>query len=427
MYKQFIFSAALTGCALVIPFQLAWAETSIVRSSQVSEHMQLADLVRLVITEHPRARSIDATQQASSAQFQAADQPLYNPELELDVERTDTNTTSLGISQTIDWSDKRDARVKTASHKRNAATATAELNRQHLAIELLEALQEYHTADTLNKQGNQRLQLMQQFAAVAKERNLAGDLNQIELDLAKLTALTTKLESTELAVRLSDAEQVLQALFGKLPAPTSWPTLPRSLPTIYQSEIDTDELLRGHPTFRTQQAQVMAARTMIELRRRETRPDPTISVRTGRDDNETLTGLTLSVPLFVRNSYSAEVDEASANLIQAERDTQTLWLNLNKQLKTTSQRYALTHETWIEWQQSGETSLSSRIVLLERLWKSGELSTTDYLVQVKQTLDTQSAATKLRGRVWQAWSDWLAASGTVFKWMNIDDIASPLN
>jgi len=427
MYKQFIFSAALTGYALVSPFQLAWAETSITSSTQVSEHKQLVDLVRLVINEHPRARSIDASQQASSAQLQAADQPLYNPELELDVERTDINITSLGISQTVDWGDKRGARTRTASHKRNAITATAELNRQHLAIELLEALQEYHTADALNKQGNQRLQLMQQFAAVAKQRNLAGDLNQVELDLAKLTALTTKLESTKLTVRLSDAEQVLQALFGKLPVPTSWPRLPRSLPTIDQSEIDTDELLRRHPVFRTQHAQVMAARTTIELRRRETRPDPTISVRTGREDNETLTGLTLSVPLFVRNSYSAEVDEANANLIQIEQDTQTLLLNLNKQLKTASQRYALNHAAWAEWQQSGETSLNSRIVLLERLWKSGELSTTDYLVQVKQTLDTQSAATELRGRVWQAWSNWLAASGTVFKWMNIDDIASPLN
>ena len=427
MYKKFIISAALAGCVLVSPVQLTWAETPIVNSDQVSEHKQLVDLVRLVVNQHPRARSIKATLQASSAQFQAADQPLYNPELELDIERTDIDTTSLGISQTIDWGDKRGVRAKTARHKHNAATATAESNRQGLAIELLEALQEYHTADVLNKQGNQRLQLMQQFAAVAKKRNLAGDLNSIELELAKLTALEAKLESTELAVRLSDAEQILQSLFGELPVPTNWPTLPQSLPYIDKSEIDSDKLLREHPTFRTQQAQVTAARTMIELRQRETRPDPTISIRTGREENETLTGLTLSVPLFVRNSYNAEVDEANASLIQTEQDMQTLWLNLNKQLKTTSQRYTLTHATWKEWQQSGETSLNNRVDLLERLWKSGELSTTDYLVQIKQTLDTQSAATELRGRVWQAWLDWLVASGTVFKWMNIDNNASPLN
>ncbi len=372
MYKRFVISVALLGCMFVTQLQPVWAEA------------------------------------------------LYNPELELDAERTDIDTTSLGISQTIDWGDKRGARARAAGHERDAVIAEAESKRQGLAIELLQALREYHTADALNSQGQQRVRLMKQFAAIAEQRRRAGDLNQIELDLAKLASLEANLESAELTARLSDAEQALLALMGELPAPNTWPTLPHLLPDIQQSDIDTEKLLRGHPVFRAQQANVTAARTMIELRQRETRPDPTISVRTGREDNETLTGLTLSVPLFVRNSFRAEVDEANANLIQAEQNAQTTWLNLNSQLNTAARRYMLTRATWAEWQQRGETSLQRRIELLERLWQAGELGTTDYLVQLKQTLDTQSAATELRGRHWQTWLDWLTASGTVFTWMNID-------
>jgi len=420
MYKRFTLSVALLGGLLFVQFQSARAETSPVSSQQVSQHEQLADLVRTVISNHPRARSIDALLKASSAKSDAASQPLYNPELEIEAERTDISTTTLGLSQTIDWSDKRDARARTADHEHRAALAEAESQHQELAIELLKALGEYHTGNDLNIQGQQRLQLMQQFSSLAEKRYRAGDLNQIELDLAKLAALEANLESAELTARLSDAEQMLLSLLGKQPVPQNWPALSNSLDDIQHAESDTEKLLRSHPTFRAQQAHILAARSTVDVRQRETRPDPTISIHAGREDRETLTGLSLSVPLFARNSYRAEVNEASANLIQAEHDAQTTWLSLERQLNTAIRRYTLTQSAWSLWQEQGKTSLSRRTELLEKIWQTGELGTTDYLVQVKQTLDTQSAATELRGRLWQTWLDWLSASGTVFQWLNID-------
>ena len=46
--------------------------------------------------------------------------------------------------------------------------------------------------------------------------------------------------------------------------------------------------------------------------------------------------------------------------------------------------------------------------LLDRLWQAGELNTTDYLVQLKQALDTEVSAIEQHGRMWRAWSAWLA-------------------
>lgn len=420
MYKKFSISVALLGCMLFAQFQSVRAETAAFSPPHLSERGPLVDLVRLVVNNHPRARSVNASLQASSARYQAAGQPLYNPELEVEAERTDVNTTSLGLSQTIDWSDKRGARASAAGDEHDAATAEAESARQGLATELLKALSEYHTADDLNKLGQRRLQLMQQFAAIAEKRQQAGDLNQVELDLAKLAALEANLESAELAARFNDAGQALVTLLGELPAPRTWPMLPQLLPDIQQLDIDTEKLLRGHPAFRSQQARMTAARTSIKLRQRETRPDPTISIRTGREDNETLTGLTLSVPLFVRNNFQAEVTEANANLEKAEQDAKSSWLKLKSHINTSVRRYTLMRSTWSSWLQGGETSLKRRTELLEQLWQAGELGTTDYLIQLKQTLDTQAAATELRGRVWKSWTDWLAASGTIFKWLVIE-------
>ncbi len=56
-------------------------------------------------------------------------------------------------------------------------------------------------------------------------------------------------------------------------------------------------------------------------------------------------------------------------------------------------------------------------MLIERLWKAGEISATDYLVQLKQRLDSQIAGVELQSRTWQAWVDWLKASGTIETWV----------
>jgi cobalt-zinc-cadmium efflux system outer membrane protein len=424
MYRRFLCSATMLGCLLFIQLPSVWAETPEGSSLRLSERGPLVDMVRLVINRHPRAQSIDASLLASSARYQAADQPIYNPELEIDAERTDINTTSLGFSQSIDWSDKRGTHARTASYDHAALNAESDLARQGLAIELLKALSEYHTANDLNKLGLQHIQLMQKFSAISEKRHQAGDLNQVELDLARIAALEANLESAELAARLSDAEQALISLFGEIPIPETWPMLPQSLHDIQQYEVNSEKLLRSHPAFKAQLAHLMVARSLIELRQRETRPDPTISIRAGREDKETMTGLTLSVPLYIRNNYQAEVSEANANLAKAEQDAQTAWLNLMSQLNSAVRRYTLTYSTWTEWQQRGVTSLNRRTEVLEQLWRTGEMEATDYLVQVKQSLDTQGAATDLRGRLWQTWLDWLAASGTVFKWLDIEINAS---
>jgi cobalt-zinc-cadmium efflux system outer membrane protein len=58
---------------------------------------------------------------------------------------------------------------------------------------------------------------------------------------------------------------------------------------------------------------------------------------------------------------------------------------------------------------------------LQRLWKTGELSTTDYLVQLKQSLDTQASALQQRSLMWRNYAEWLLASGEIRQWLQTDD------
>ena len=68
-------------------------------------------LVVQVLDEHPGIQAASAALDAAQARGRAADRPLYNPELELDAERAELDTAYLGISQSIDWADKRGARA----------------------------------------------------------------------------------------------------------------------------------------------------------------------------------------------------------------------------------------------------------------------------------------------------------------------------
>ena len=63
------------------------------------------------------------------------------------------------------------------------------------------------------------------------------------------------------------------------------------------------------------------------------------------------------------------------------------------------------------WQHASKHSLDGGIELLNRLWSAGELSTTDYLVQLKQRIDSQIAGQELNGKAWQMWFSVMEASG----------------
>ena len=180
-----------------------------------------------------------------------------------------------------------------------------------------------------------------------------------------------------------------------------------------------DTLLEQLPALRAARAQITQARAAVDLSRRESKADPTIGLRGGREGSDNLIGVSLSIPLFVRNDFSAEVDAANAQAIQREQSVHNIYRTNRARLISTAQRFELERQAWSDWLQTGQTSLESQVQLLERLWRVGELSTTDYLVQVKQTLDTRTAAVELHGSLWQAWFQWLAASGQTESWLGL--------
>ncbi len=57
--------------------------------------------------------------------------------------------------------------------------------------------------------------------------------------------------------------------------------------------------------------------------------------------------------------------------------------------------------------------------LLARLWRAGELSATEFLVQARQGVDTQITATELAGELRRAAVAWLQSAGLMENWLAI--------
>ncbi len=373
---------------------------------------ELGRVVRRVLETNPAVQAAQADVQAAEAGRRAAGRPLYNPELEVDAEKAEADSGSVGLRQTVDWSDKRGARAQVATGELEARRFELADRRRRLAGELLRALAETQTADALLDLARRRSGLMQRFAALAEKRRRAGDLGLSDLELARLARTQARLAEADAAAALVEARQALAAVAGT--DRIEWPRLPESLPEPDTTDLET--IIQALPAIRAQQARVKAAAALVRMRARERRPDPTFGIRGGVDGSEPLIGLSLSVPLHVRNTFQAEVEQANAERIRAEQELADRVRRARAALASASERYRLAREAWLLWRESGVPSIDKQVQLLDRVWRAGEMGTTDYLVQVDQTLATRADALAARGRLWRSWFDWLEASDGFADW-----------
>jgi len=412
----------LMAVALIINMisNVASAETVKTTNSKVIPEASRASItlqrwLNKSVNKHPSVLAARAAVDTAGFQLIAADKALYNPALELDAETADTNTAYIGLSQTIDWGDTRGARTEMAGSQRSAAKYAFESTRREIAVAFLSGLSDYHTSMALKQLAEQGNTLMQRSAKLAKQRFDAGDLNKVEVDLANLTYAQARFQRADAVSQHVRATQNLIALTGS--ANKNWPSLLSVFPDPEAQRQEVDKTVQQLPQMREILSRVKAAQANIKVQAGQGTVNPTLAFRAGREEQAPLLGLNLSIPLQVRNNFQAEVDAANTEMIQAERESLDAYRRLKSRLEIAIVSYQLSREAWLAWQKSGADTLSEQIRLLERLWKAGELNTTNYLIQLNQALVTKASAIEQRGRMWSEWSEWLISTGKIEHWL----------
>ena len=377
----------------------------------------LIEFVREVVPSNPRVQAARSALNARGAFQAAASRPLYNPSSSFETQHAHENRHYLGLQQRIDLVDKRSARTAVAAADRLAVHADYIFTRRAVTADLLAGLAGYQTGVERDALATKRVRLMQEFAALTKRRFEAGDMARVEFNLAILVFADARMKQATVRTALINARQQVTNLIPP-DITTPWPTLEAGLPAL-PAQDDLESLLVALPEVQAAQRRVDSAKAVIALRKRQKILDPTVGVTYGDEAGESLVGVNLTLPFPLRNPFRYEVTAAYQQYQQAQQTVNDVLRRARARLINAFERYRIAHDAWQDWQRIGPFSAQQQTELLRRLWLSGELNATEFLVQTSRTIDSQDSALQLRQALWLAWFEWLIASGKVDDWLNV--------
>lgn len=384
----------------------------------ITASVPLQAAVRRVWESTPEVEAARAELEAARARARAAAQPLYNPSLALDAENADVNRRTAGISLPLDLSGKRRARAMQGDAELRASEADYELRRRNIAARWLKAWSTTTLATRQSELGQRRLVLMQRFDDLAAQRLKVGDISSPERDLAGLALGEAQVQQASLAGSEAAARAALMAIGGGHAGDP--PALPASLPPAPEvlAPLPADQL----PELVQARAEQASAEAGVQVARRARVPDPTVSLTGGQVRNglisDRVIGLSVSIPLPVLNSGRAEVAAAQAEADAAVANVRSRQFVLGANLTEAQARYSALRAATRAFRSGRAAAFEDRTALLEKLWRAGEISTSDYLVQLKQSLDTALSGLELENQAWQAWFDYLTAAGRLTDWID---------
>jgi len=398
-----------------------------VTNSEASASLSLSKFIKTTLADNPGFLALKAELQSARATLRASDQAVYNPELELDyenIDEIDSTTQTIGITQTIDWGDQQGSRTAIAKIGLQKAIANYKLASLSFLRDLLMRQSDHQTQIALEKLSNESLKLMTDFKTIAENRYRAGDLSQVELNLALLAYHQALMEQANVQSDTSEAREKLRVLLGYSMGDSvdnsfkKIPDLPEQLPAP-EIEGDLDSFLQTLPLVKIQLADLQLSRNQVELKKSEQAWNPTIGVRAGKEDDDSLIGFSLSIPLNVRNNFSAEVDEAQQESIATEQRAHIAFRDARARIIVTTERYRNLLKAWNNWRNYSRSSVDQQLSLIKKLWLAGDISASDYLLQLKQALETQASGLELRNQLWQVAFEWMSLTDRLDDWLNI--------
>jgi outer membrane protein, heavy metal efflux system len=371
----------------------------------------------------PSTRAAQSRLDAAVARAEAAAKPLYNPELELSREDDGETRTTAGVNLMLDLSGKRRARAAVGQSELTLAQNEYRLHRAEFTRNWLDAWAIWQASERQLALSAQHLELSQRFASLAERQFNVGDISRLEKDLAVLARDEAQADYASAQVEVADAQERFAIVGGTATVAARFPSA-TALP-VPTGVLGPDQLI-ALPEWQIGLAARDTAANRAVVARRDRRLDPTLGLLGGRREDgllsDRIVGLSLTIPLPIRNTYRAELTAALADADAASADSEQLQLALTARAERARASYIAVRGAWLGWQKN-EVRVAERAALLERLRQAGELSTADTLVQLKQTLDTAQAGHALEGRAWQSFVDYLFATGQLDRWTGFEPLS----
>jgi cobalt-zinc-cadmium efflux system outer membrane protein len=393
----------LGACVLLFPL-LGYAQTADWNSWLASQ-----------IQQHPDVLAAQEQLLGSNASAKATEQPIYNPELTTELERNgEENNYQVGVQQTIDWWDKRGARRQQAGYLRSAAEGRYQQQVLDHAAEAISALVEWHAANSAASIAQAQQQQLTSLLELVEKRLKAGDLSSIDAELTFLSLSQQLAEVAGVEAALESAEIRVRELLPQWKPELSgipdnfWPSKLGSI---------TDQELLKHPAVASAHAHWKSLKEEAEVARRTARAEPTVGVNAGRDGGENVVGLTISIPMNVRNNFNAETRAAEQAAAEAEARYQAIYRKQSFGWQAAHAVWQRYEQQYSRWQALVQGRVAHSAELLERQWRTGDLSTADYLLALNQRAESLRSGIELEKQTRLGLTDVLHKSGLLINTM----------
>jgi len=230
---------------------------------------------------------------------------------------------------------ERDARRQLADSGTAENAAAAAALRLTLAGELREAWWAWHLAHQENELAQERLQTAQALERDVQRRVAAGDLAQVDLNLARHETLAARAMLLSAQARLAESGQNWQALTGDA-----------QLPAGAEESIAAAAPLDSHPRLEAARQSVALALAKIKLAAETPRDTPELGLFTRSERSTTDAAYTESIGISLKLTFASEARNrpiaAAANraLIQVESEYRLIQQRLELDLERARQNLA---------------------------------------------------------------------------------------
>ncbi len=375
-----------------------------------------AQWVRQQVQQLPASRAIHARQEQWLAESRGDDQPLYNPNLNLTYEDSAEVTKTVGLSQTLDWSGKARASRDVSALRLVLAELRGQKARADLLAQSLQALIGWDAAQARLQAAREQEQQLTELAALIRRRQQAGDVGQVDASLTLLSVGRAQQSLAEAEALATGAQTRLREVMA-LSSPAH--PVPDYDVTLGAAVTDSlDARLQANYDLQLAEQQLALAEQGVTLADKQRNADPSLGLYVGKEGDDNLWGVDLSLPLKFFNTDKPAYQQALADSDARRALLEKTRNDIRARLDGARDNLVQQQRRWQRWQQLTQPSLDTNGALLKRVWQQGELTTQNYLLALNQSLDTRLAGIALREAVQRAWIDWLQQSAQLDEWLN---------
>lgn len=357
--------------------------------------------VELALERSVEIAGAEADVRAARARLEGARLPFQtNPELDVGAgPRNDggerTTDVELAISQRVELSGQRSARIDASRGELGAAEATLLAKRAAVAADARIAFARVLAADQLAIIADEEAALAREAAGAAAKRLELGSGSRLELNAARVEVGRAAAEIARARQAVDGARSALRQVLG-LPPGDTLPidgTLSRPggvLPT-------PDEVVRWASEKRADlvaaRRELDAARAEARLASREVVPSPRLGVGYAREERADVVRGVLSLEVPVWNRNVAERGAAAARVTRAEREMQAAERRVREEALLALARVDGARRAVQSFDADVVGAVEESFALTRQGYESGKLGVLELLLIRRSALDAR------RGRV----------------------------